>query len=348
MFEARLYDGHSAFPHTVSATFDDGLLRLTQDDGWGEEIELAKLRRIEGGGPTVRLARHDVHGWRLVLPEEARGKVQASLGGAERYGRWIDRFGLVPALIVGAAITAAVLTIGYVAPQWIAPHVPRSWERNLGTAIVGDFGDLRCRNPQGQRALEDLVERVAPGSTKGSDGIEVAALDVPVFNAAALPGDHIIVFRSAITETDTDALAGILAHEVAHVKRHHVTEALVRELGIGALIRLFAGNIGANAEQIVALSYTREDEAEADSDAIAMLKRADISPKPTAQLLSQLSKEQREGSGYGVEFLQSHPLTRDRAGKFAASFDGHAHYRPALSRDESDALFNICWKGPGK
>ena len=58
-----------------------------------------------------------------------------------------------------------------------------------------------------------------------------------MFNAAALPGGYIVVFKPAITETDPDALAGVLAHEIAHVRRRHVTEALIRELGIGALIR---------------------------------------------------------------------------------------------------------------
>ena len=166
-----------------------------------------------------------------------------------------------------------------------------------------------------------------------------APIKAPVFNAAALPGGHIIVFKPAITETSPEALAGVLAHEVAHVRRRHVTEALLRELGIGALIRLFAGNVGANAEQIVSLSYTRSNEAQADSDAIAMLKRADISPKPTADLFVRLSHEVPQ---FSAEFLESHPLSSKRAAKFAANVDPHAHYRPALSRDQADALFDIC------
>ena len=53
----------------------------------------------------------------------------------------------------------------------------------------------------------------------------MAALDVPIFNAAALPGGYIVVFTPAITETDTDALAGVLAHDDAHIRRQQVTEA---------------------------------------------------------------------------------------------------------------------------
>jgi Zn-dependent protease with chaperone function len=348
LIRGTLYDGTSAFPHEVCVEIDGPALRLTQDSGWSDIVQASKLKRIDGRAGLLRLGQPHVPGWRLVLPAGSAAEIDALFGRHERYGRWIDRVGLIPALVVGGVLTASILAVGYAAPHWVAPHIPMSWERNVGSSIVGDFGDLRCRDPEGQQALEALVERVAPGATRGPDAIEVAALDVPVFNAAALPGGYIVVFKPAITETDPDALAGILAHEVAHVRRRHVTEALVREFGIGALIRLFAGDIGANAEQIVSLSYTRENEAQADSDAIEMLRRADISPKPTADLFDHLAKEQGEGSSVGAEFLQSHPLSSGRARKFAASFDPRAHYAPALNRNQSDALFNICWKRPVK
>lgn len=341
MLRARLYDAVTAHPHDVDVEVGSAALILKQESGWNETVDAALLKRLDGGKSELRLGRTDLPGWRLIFPAEADGALRSLLGREDKYGRWIDRVGLVPALLVGAALTAAVVGIGYLAPEWIAPHVPMRWERDVGGAIVGDYGDLRCRNADGQRALEALVERVAPGATKGPDGIKIAALDVPVFNAAALPGGYIVVFKPAITETSPDALAGVLAHEVAHVRRRHVTEALIRELGIGALIRLFAGNIGANAEQIVSLSYTRSNEAQADSDAIQMLKRADISPRPTADLFVRLSQQAPE---FSAEFLNSHPLSSKRAGKFGAAFDPKAHYQPALDERDQDALLNICGK----
>ena len=344
MVQAKLYDGVTGHPHDVAVETGEAELILTQDSGWTEQVPTRLLKQIEGSG--FRLGRSDIPGWRLVLSVEAEAQFAPLLGKRERYGHWIDRVGLVPATIVGGAITALVVAVGYLAPHWIAPHVPMGWERDVGSAIVGDFGDLRCRDAAGQRALDALVERVSPGATTGPDPLKIAALDVPMFNAAALPGGYIVVFKPAITETDSDALAGIVAHEVAHVRRRHVTEALIREFGIGALIRLFAGNLGANAEQIVSLSYTRANEAQADSDAIVMLKRAGISPRPTAALFRRLAKEQQEGLSTSAEFLQSHPLSRGRAEKFAASFDPDARYSPALSEDQADALFNICWKRP--
>ena len=339
MTEGTLYDGATAHPHRVKVGAENGRLALRQDTGWTDTVDANLLKRIDG--PGLRLGREDLPGWRLLLPADAEGEIGPLVGKGDRYGRWIDRIGLIPALVAGGLVTAFVVAIGYLAPAWIAPHVPMSWERNVGGAIVGDFGNLRCRNAGGQRALEALLDRVAPGATTGPDRIKIAALDVPQFNAAALPGGYIVVFKPAITESEPEALAGVLAHEVAHVRRRHVTESLIRELGIGSLIRMFAGNIGANAEQIVSLTYTRQNEAQADSDAIAMLKRANISPLPTANLFKRLSKETPE---FSAEFLNSHPLSSKRAETFAASFSRNAHYQPPLSEEQQDALFDICRK----
>lgn len=338
-----LYDGNSARAHLVTVFAVGSALRIESEDVQ-ETVPAALLRNVSSDNLRVRISRSDVEGWSLTLDAPVDAAIADLLPAKLRYGGWIDRVGLMPALVAGAAITAAVVALGYAAPAVLAPHVPLGVERKLGDAVVGDFGSKRCRNAAGQQALEALAERVSPGSTKGPDGVKIAALDLPVFNAAALPGGYVVIFKPAITDTNPDALAGIVAHEIAHVQRRHVTKALIRELGIGALIRLFAGQVGANAEQLLGLSYTRADEAQADTDAAAMLKRAGISPKPTAELFARLAS--KEPSLPSAEFLQNHPISSKRAAMFASGFDPHAAYSPALSVSQARALRGLC--GPGK
>ena len=139
-----------------------------------------------------------------------------------------------------------------------------------------------------------------------------------------------------------------MAHEIAHVRRRHVTEALVRELGIGALIRTFAGSVGANAEQVVGLSFTRSNEREADADAIATMRRTGIDPRPTAALFAKLSKKSGGDSKPALEFLDSHPGSKARAGNFARSYDPKATYRPALDAATAKALLTACATPPKK
>ena len=235
------------------------------------------------------------------------------------------------------------------APAWVAPLVPERWERDLGVALVGDFGDLRCDDRDGNRALVALADaHRAGGHAPRTGAIRFTAIDVAMFNAAALPGGQVVVFKKMLTESESDGLAGVMAHEIAHVRRRHVTQALVRELGIGALIRLFAGGVGANAQELVALSYTRANEREADRDAIAALARANIDPRPTARLFAKLSKDNGEGDsgGFDASFLDSHPVSRDRARQFAASYVKGKAYQPALTRDQANALAAACGARP--
>lgn len=335
-----LYDGGTAFPHTVTVTAAGEWLEMTVNGEHRIDAPFDKLIRADEGD-RVRLARTDMPGWRLLLEDPVEPELASRLPFKARYGGWIDRFGLGKAAAACAVVAAAVIAIGYTAPHWLAPHVPVAWERDLGDSIVGDFGDNRCRFPEGQRALEALAERIEPGVTRGPNRIQFAVLDVNMLNAAAIPGNHIIVFRRMISG-NSDELAGVLAHEIAHVRRRHVTEALLREFGIGALIRLFAGGIGANAQQLVSLSYTRANEAQADADAIASLKRANIDPRPTAKLFARLAKETGEGRGYSAQWLQSHPASGERAKLFSASFDDTRSYRRALTGNQSSALNIAC------
>lgn len=350
MTRATLFDGTVAEAHEVMVATTGDQLILIDAAGTETPLDPELLERVDGGA-APRFARSDLPGWRLQLREVPHAELVALLPTKRAgYGRWIDRIGLMPAACLFAAVAAGVLLIGHLAPIWVAPLVPPGWERNLGQAMVGDFGDNRCTNRAGNRALALLAERVEPGiaSRRGDGAIRFTALNPPIFNAAALPGGQIVVFREMFKETEPDALAGVLAHEIAHVRRRHVTQALVRELGIGALIRLFAGGIGANAEQLVALSYTRANEAEADRDSIAMLAAANIDPRPTARLFEKLSKETGEGreGDFQAEFLQSHPVSRDRARRFAASFVPGKAYRPALTPDQADSLIDVCWVKP--
>jgi len=347
---ATLFDGLVAEACPVVVSAEDGLIALTREDGAVERIDPGLLARVDGSAVAApRFSRGDIAGWRLRFAESPDAALAALLPHrAAGYGRWIDRVGLIPAAGAFAVAAAVVVAVGYSAPMWVAPLIPPQWERNLGTALVGDFGDLRCTNSAGNRALTALAERLEPGiTTRGDRAVRFTAINVNFFNAAALPGGQIVIFKDMLRETKTDALAGVVAHEIAHVRRRHVTQALVRELGIGALIRLFAGGVGANAQQLVALSYTRANEAEADRDAIAALDRAAIDPRPTARLFAKLSKDMGEGEGgFDTEFLQSHPVNRDRARRFAAAYVPGRAYRPALSRDESDALADACWVRP--
>ena len=140
----------------------------------------------------------------------------------------------------------------------------------------------------------------------------------------------------------------MLAHEIAHVERRHVTEGMIRQLGFGTIVALFGGSTGSNVDMLMGASYSRDAEREADADAMASLQRAGVSPAATADFFARLGRSEKKLGriGQGLEYLSSHPLSQDREKAFRAAAVKGAAYRPSLSQDEWDALFSICHNKP--
>jgi Zn-dependent protease with chaperone function len=340
--EGWLYDGESAVRFEARVAVDDGVLRIDLDDGRTLTVAAAELVHLESRRDCELYGRPDVQGWRLAL--RGAPPLDPSLRATRGYGRWIDRIGLWKAVAVGIAVSAAVLFAADSFPRWVAPYVPASWEKRVGDTLVGDFGGRFCHGQGGQQALDKLARELSPAGSR----LNVRVVDIKIVNAAALPGGNIVIFDELLSQADgPDEVAGVLAHEIAHIERRHVTQAMIREYGFGALIAALGGSAGSKIGMLDSLHYSRGAEAEADSVAIETLRRADISPLPTARFFDRLGKQEKELGrvGSGLQYLSTHPLSAEREQRFRGSaVAGHA-YRPALGRDEWEALADICRTG---
>jgi Zn-dependent protease with chaperone function len=343
--EGWLYDGESAVRYEARIRRDGASLVVDLDDGRSLAVAPESLVHLESRGDCEVYGRDELPGWRLAVRDSAALAVSGA--GRHSYGRWIDRIGLWKAAGLAILVSAAVLFAADRFPVWIAPYVPQAWEKNFGDTLVGDFGGKFCRGAGGQAALDKLARELSPGSA----GLNVRVVDIKLVNAAALPGGNIVVFDELLSQADgPDEVAGVLAHEIAHIKRRHVTQAMIRQYGFSALIGAFGGSAGSNIDMIDSLHYSRGAEAEADADAIETLRRANISPVPTARFFDRLGRQEKKLGrlGAGLEYISTHPLTGEREQRFRASaVAGHA-YRPALSRDEWEALADICRTGLAK
>lgn len=336
-----LYDGTSGVRHEVEATAEGNALRLAFADGRSEALDPALLKPGEVRADAMTIGHRDVPGWRLSLPDPIDPALAALLPRPERYGGLIDRFGLWPAAGVAATISAAVLAIGWFAPAWLTPLVPESWERGYGEALVGDFGGEFCRTPAGTAALAKMATRLDPQAQE----LNIRVVDIDMVNAAALPGGNIVIFRGLLAEADgPDEVAGVLAHEIAHVRNRHVTEAMLRQFGVGLLVATLGGSTGGNVESILSLSYSRSAEREADADAIAALREAGVSPLPTARFFAKLGRLEGELGDFSqaMGYLSTHPLSRTRQQAFAKSAEKQRRYAPSLDKAEWAALRSIC------
>jgi beta-barrel assembly-enhancing protease len=335
-------DGRVAAEQPVELRIDGGNLALIGQDGERNCFARADLVRLEAPVGRLRLGHRGIEGWRLILPEPVDPEVRAIL--PARIGSLTPAIGRRKlSLLIGLSV-AATLFAGVVvfAPEALAKRMPMSWERKLGSAHDLPIKAARCSSQPTRAALDALIDRVDPEARR--DGFTLELVDIDVANAVALPGGRMVLFNGLVQDVDDpDAIAGIVAHEIAHVRRRHVASAIVRELGLGTVVAVMGGGaMAANAGSLASLRFSRGAEAEADSDAIDMLQDRAIDPRPIAAAFARFGREGGEGEGLSTEFLASHPLSEGRSRRFAGSFDRETRYRPALGPDEWQALVEGC------
>lgn len=341
-FPAWLYDGQSAIRHDVLVRIaGDGLIIDDQPP-----LPLAGLSRLNHQYPVY--GQRDMPGWRLGFEGDLPADLADRLPKPVRYGRWIDRIGLPRALVAGAVISAAVVLLAMQSVEWIGRAIPFSWERKLGETMTGDFGVDACTAPEGQAALDDLARRLSSNDRR----MRIRVVDVPIVNAVALPGGQILVFRQLITESRSpDELAGVVGHEIGHVEERHVMVALIRRFGLG-LVLGSGGSTGEYAKALLDSSYSRGAESEADLYAIAALKRANISPKGTADFFDRLARREKAAGEAAsmLGWLASHPPSGARRDGFLKAAKAMASPKPAFSPAQWQAVRAICsiTKSPAK
>ena len=145
-------------------------------------------------------------------------------------------------------------------------------------------------------------------------------------NAFALPGGPVWVHRGAIAAAANEAqLAGVLAHEIAHIAQRHAASQITKQLVANGLIGLLGamlGNDGGGARtaqigaQVLArgymLKFSRDDERQADSAGAAMMRRAGWDPRQMIGFMETLRRAQGSSPAAVAAFLSSHPAPADR------------------------------------
>lgn len=339
------YDGVTAVRRSVLLRLaGDGFVLEEPESGWsGAPIHWADLTVIGTEGDRSTYGHSAIPGWRMGFSGEAPPSIAAHLPKAERYGRWIDRFGFWPAAGVFTVVAALVLWGALEAPGVIAPLIPRTWENRMGDAMVGDFGGRFCHTPAGDAALEALVAQVDPGH----EAREVALANIPMVNAVTLPGGRIILFDGLLQQAKSpDEIAGVLGHELGHVRHRDTMTGLVRQLGLSVVLGGVGGNSGAYLNGVLAMSYGRDAESAADGVAIGQMREAKISPAATAAFFERLAGKEEGSEARAMTWLSSHPLSAERRRRFAAAVKPGTPYRPALDQAQWRALRGSCAADP--
>ena len=353
-------------PPGGSATFFDGLSnkrravmlrladRLEIDEGEQALVAwaYADIRRVDSPSGMLRLSC-------LTAPALARLEVRDTALAAELVGRCASIDENIPgrrgvAAIVGWSLAATVSIIAVVLfglpliADRLTPLVPEAFERRLGDVADGQvktlFDAKLCDNAAGQNAFAKLV--TALRESAGLDtSVQSGVLSTPVPNAFALPGGKVYLFNGLLAKAENaDEIAGVLAHELGHLKHRDNMRGLIHNGGTSFLIGLLFGDItGSGAlifasRTLVTSSHSREAEQNADRFSIDVMHRLGRPAKPTGELLFRITG--KEGDK-GLSIISSHPLTEDRLAQMGRE-DRPASGPPLLTAEEWRALKSIC------
>lgn len=338
------YDGTRATRHHPRIDWAAETFTLHWEGGASGPHRWGDLVPVGGTGARSVYGLRGVPGWRLGFAGAPPEGFAVHLPLPARYGRWIDRIGLWRAIALFGVLAAATLFVVLRAPQWIAPYVPYSWEERLGDAMVGDFGGRLCETPASRAAIARLQAQL--GDDVRIRQIGIANIDM--VNAVALPGGRILLFNGLLKEAQSpDEAAGVLAHEIGHVRHRDTMTALVRQLGLSVVLGGFNGQVGGAVNGLLAMSYSRDAERSADAYSIARLKASDISPLPTAAFFDRLGAlSGGERMERATSWMASHPVSAERKAAFTRSAVAGHGYRPALTEPEWTALVNACKDDP--
>lgn len=143
-------------------------------------------------------------------------------------------------------------------------------------------------------------------------------------NAFAVPGGYVYVTRGLVEHAATlSQLAGAMGHEIAHVTRRHAAKQLERLQRANAGVTIacvLTGVCGSDVTQVavqvggtaVLARYSRNDESQADDDAVTNVVRAGISPRGIPELFEELIRERATRPDAVSAWFATHPSEESR------------------------------------
>ena len=176
--------------------------------------------------------------------------------------------------------------------------------------------------------ITEYVNRIGQNIVKNSDckvPFTIKVIDTDEINAMALPGGFFYVNSGLILAADEEAeLAGVMAHEIAHVCAHHAAREMTRanyaQIGMVPLIMMtgysWTGYGIYEATQLMIpitfLEFSREFEAQADYLGVQYMFRSGYDPQAFVTFFEKVQNLEKTKPGAVAKVFENHPQTPDR------------------------------------
>jgi predicted Zn-dependent protease len=225
-------------------------------------------------------------------------------------------------------------------------------ENRLGRMVMREVRESGAllEDPEVGEYIQSLGLRLSSQAQDGNRNFNFFVIRDNAINAFALPGGYVGIHSGLLLETRYESeLAGVLAHEVAHVTQRHIargieaqgrtsllsTAAMLAAILMGAAGGSSDATMGAiTAAQNMAvqsqINFTRENEYEADRIGIGVLASAGFDPNAMPAFFDTMFRRTQLGPDRVPELLRTHPVTSNR---IAESKDRALQYPPVSVSD---------------
>jgi beta-barrel assembly-enhancing protease len=213
--------------------------------------------------------------------------------------------------------------------------------RKIGGRGIGDWYSLETEIRMGKQysqmietsskmvtdpVVTEYVNRLGQNLVRNSDAkvpFTIKVIDSDVVNAMALPGGFFYVNSGLILAADEEAeLAGVMAHEIAHVCARHAMRQMTRAnlANIGTIPLIFVGggigyavyNAAGLAVPMAMLSFQRGFEAEADYLGLQYMYKSGYDPQAFVAFFEKIEALEKKKPGTMERAFATHPQTPDR------------------------------------
>jgi predicted Zn-dependent protease len=238
-----------------------------------------------------------------------------------------------PIVLTIFLLLAVPVLLSFIPMSWLNGALTHKQERKIGLMMLPVLtpnppptADIAgAKNLLALRKLANFIQS-ANSSLKEIE-FDIHISPSPDINAFALPGGIVVMNQGLLEKAESvEEVAGVLAHEMAHVERRHTFKSLANRLGyLGGLV-LLSTLIGADAAIVIAkgadlvsLKHSRDDEREADAQGMTFLQNAKVNGKGMITFFKKLHEiEEAVMGGAGktinrsLQFLSTHPLSSER------------------------------------
>jgi len=254
------------------------------------------------------------------------------------------------------ATIAGLMLVLILLSDFLIDYVPFSWEKSLSEPFTrANSTDSSAQESKPiEIYLKQLADRisVAQNLPQGMT-IKIHFLNSESVNAFATLDGHVFFFRGLLEKLPNEnALAMVLAHEIAHIKFRHPIHGLGRGVLVGLVMSVISSSIGdvimqnfiSEAGILTVLKFSRDMERESDKAALESVISLYGHMKGADDLFKVLQQETEGGELY--EFFSTHPLTENRISSIHKKSAQHRNSKGAKVTPLPKAFFS--WLTPVK